>query len=181
MKNWRKKPNYLFWLGALLIAVGIVFFYVKNNQLIVVLNSTVAPPNSSDPPFTYAKVTKVIDGDTFQIDTGQKVRYVGINTPEIQTNECYATEAGEINEDMIIGREVRLEKDTSDADKYGRLLRYVYVDEGADGWEMVNNELVKIGLAKVETIAPDTKHKDDFIQSETYAKENNLGLWGKCF
>lgn len=182
MKNWKKKPNFLFWSGILLVSIGVGIFYVKNHQSIVVLNSTSVSHNlnSPTPSFSYAKVTKIIDGDTFVIDTGQHVRYIGVNTPEIETNECYATEAGEINEDMIIGREVRLEKDTSDTDKYGRLLRYVYVDEGSDGWEMVNNELVKIGLAKVETVPPDTKHKNDFANSENYAKENKLGLWGKC-
>lgn len=124
---------------------------------------------------TFAKVTRVIDGDTIVIDTGEEVRYIGMNTPETETSECFATEASEVNENLVLGKTVRLEKDVSETDKYGRLLRYVYV-----GDTFIDDYLVKNGDARVMTVPPDTKYKDEFLQSENYAKENNLGLWGKC-
>ena len=62
----------------------------------------------------------MIDGDTIVIEGGQKVRYIGMNTPEVETSECYATEATEINKNLVLGKEVKLEKDVSDTDKYGR-------------------------------------------------------------
>ena len=173
-------------IGSCLILIGVVVLSVKNQSIEILshYSNSPVPSKLSDTPtesISYAKVTRIVDGDTFVIDTGQKVRYIGVNTPEIETNECFATEASEINEDMILGKEVRLVKDTSETDKYGRLLRYVYVFEGSDGWEMINDELLKLGLARIETVLPDTKYKDEFTESENYAKENKLGLWGKCF
>jgi micrococcal nuclease len=124
---------------------------------------------------SFAKVIRVIDGDTIQLEGGDRVRYIGMNTPELETNECFATEASEINKNLVLGKIIKLEKDISDTDKYGRLLRYVYVDN-----VFIDDYLVKNGDAKVMTIPPDTKYKDEFLQSQNYAKQNNLGLWGKC-
>jgi micrococcal nuclease len=74
-----------------------------------------------------------------------------------------------------LGKIVRLEKDVSETDKYGRLLRFVYVDN-----IFVNNELTNGGFTKVMTVSPDIKYKDQFLKSENYAKENKLGLWSSC-
>lgn len=179
-KSLKNISGYI-WFGAFLVLI-VAAFYSQKERISLVYHKDVSQPSSiGNGKISYAKVTKVIDGDTLIIDTGQKIRYIGIDTPEVETGECFATEAAEINEDMVMDREVKLEKDTSETDKYGRLLRYVYVDEGSDGWEMINNELINVGLAKVETVLPDTKYKDKFIDSENYARENKLGLWGKCF
>jgi len=130
---------------------------------------------SSPQTFTFAKVTRVIDGDTFVIDTGAHVRYIGMNAPEMNPLECYATEATEIDKNLVLGKEVKLVKDVSETDKYGRLLRFVYI-----GNQMIDDELVKVGAAKIETVPPDVEFKDQFLQSQNFAKENKLGLWGKC-
>lgn len=151
-------------LAICLIVVGYIIY--TSQKIEVIKNNNI---------FSYAKVTKVIDGDTITIDTGQKIRYIGINTPEIETSECYATEASKINSNLVLGKTVKLEKDVSEVDKYGRLLRYVYLDN-----QMINDELVKDGFAKIETVPPDVKFKGQFIKSEKYAKENNRGIWGKC-
>jgi len=193
MKYQKGLKNYSFYLilGLCLIFIGFLvylismreynqfdwlwLFHSSNKNEIQIINqaeSTIIPT----PVSTYAKVTRIIDGDTIVIDTGQHVRYIGINTPETETSECFAKEAGDINEDLVLGKEVKLEKDVSETDKYGRLLRYVYV-----GQEMINDELVKGGSAKVDSIPPDLKYKDEFLQSEKYARQNNLGLWGKCY
>lgn len=98
-----------------------------------------------------------------------------MNTPEVETNECFNSEATKVNKDLVLGKVVRLEKDVSEADKYGRLLRYVYV-----GDIFVDDYLVKKGYAKIMIVQPDIKHEDEFLQSEKFAKESKLGLWGKC-
>jgi len=165
----------LFVFGLFLILVGVIILSIryKTNVQVVPSPSSLLTLSSN---FTYAKVTRVIDGDTIVIDTGQHIRYIGMNTPELETNDCFATQAAEINKTLVLGKEVRLEKDTSEVDKYGRLLRYVYI-----GNEMINDDLVKDGSARVETVPPDIKYKQEFINSEKYAKENKLGFWSKCF
>ncbi|HKB88398.1 MAG TPA: thermonuclease family protein [Patescibacteria group bacterium] len=165
-----------FIFGLVLIFVGVIILsnrYRSNIQVISPLPSFL--PFS--PNFTYAKVTRVIDGDTIEIEDGQKVRYIGVDTSEIYPKiECYSEEAKKENENLVLGRTVKLEKDVSETDKYSRLLRYVYLDN-----EFINDELVKTGFAKVETVPPDIKYKSEFLESENYAKENKLGLWSKCF
>ncbi len=122
---------------------------------------------------SFAKVTKVIDGDTIQLATGEVVRYIGIDTPE--SNDCFGTEARNRNKELVEGREVNLEKDISEVDKYGRLLRFVYSDN-----IFVNQVLVVEGFAKAFPYSPDLNYSEKFAQAESLAKENNLGLWGVC-
>src|SRR3989344_3961906 len=77
------------------------------------------------------KVFRVVDGDTIQVEGGEKIRYLGVNTPESTTKkECFGKEAAAKNREMVEGKTVRLEKGRRDRDKYGRLLRFVYVDGG---------------------------------------------------
>lgn len=119
-------------------------------------------------------VTKIIDGDTVELNDGRRVRYIGIDTPE--KSDCYFKEASNKNKELVEGKEVRLEKDKSDTDRYGRLLRYVYVDEF-----MVNDVLVKEGYAKAYKYPPDVKYSEEFFDSEQLAKNDKLGLWsGAC-
>ncbi len=166
-------------MGICLIFFGLFIYYSNKNRAIRVIPSLV-PTQSQlsnlNSSFIYAKVTRVIDGDTIEIENGDRVRYIGMNTPEIENSECFATEAGEINKNLVLGKIVRLEKDVSETDKYGRLLRFVYV-----GDIFIDDYLVKDGYAKIMTVPPDIKYKNQFSQSEKYAKENNLGLWSKCF
>ncbi|WP_135610475.1 thermonuclease family protein [Methanococcoides sp. AM1] len=119
---------------------------------------------------TFANVTEVIDGDTFVISTGEKVRLIGVDTPE--RGEPYYEEAKQYMVDNLPGRTVRLEADVSDTDRYGRLLRYVWIDGS-----MVNNDLVLSGLAVSKTYEPDTYYQDQLDGSESYAREMGVGLW----
>ena len=128
----------------------------------------------SSPPKT-ATVTRVIDGDTIIIDTGHRVRYIGIDTPEIYPErEAYGMEAWQANRQLVEGKQVRLERDVSEKDKYGRLLRYIYVDD-----IFVNAELVRQGLAEAKAYPPDTKHQDLLEQVEKEAKRAGRGIWAK--
>lgn len=126
-----------------------------------------------------AKVTKVIDGDTIQLEDGRKIRYIGIDAPETNDPrrkvECFGQEAKKKNKEMVVGKSVRLEKDVSETDKYGRLLRYAYIDN-----IFINDYLVRQGFASVATFPPDVKFAEQFRAAEQEARENNRGLWNNC-
>lgn len=130
---------------------------------------------------TKAIVKRVIDGDTIELDNGKKLRYIGIDTPERIPSSCFAAEAAGKNEELVLGKEVRLEKDVSETDRYGRLLRYVYVRNSVSGEEVfVNENLVREGYATAVTYPPDVKYTDLFRQADKEARENKRGLWDKC-
>ena len=115
-------------------------------------------------------VSRVVDGDTFVLNTEDKVRLIGIDTPE--TDEDYYKEATDRLTKLVLGKEVTLEKDISETDKYGRLLRYVYVDG-----KFINEIMVEEGWAEAYPYEPDTKYKTEFASAETEAKNKNLGVW----
>lgn len=171
MKRWKNKI-YPIVIILLLIIYG---NHVPNQDLLSpseLLPSPLLTHESTDKFL----VTRVIDGDTIQINTGEKIRYIGINSPEKNgTINCFGYEATIKNSDLVLGKEVRLEKDISDRDKYGRLLRYVYVSE-----LFINKELVITGYARASTFPPDIKFQNIFLESEKIAKEKNLGLWSSC-
>ena len=127
-----------------------------------------------------ARVITIVDGDTIRVVmNGQEypVRYIGIDTPEIVHPglpvEPFGPEAAEANRQLVLDRDVLLERDVSDTDAYGRLLRYVWV-----GDLMVNGELVRLGLAKANSYFPDVKYQDylDGLEAEAFAA--GLGIWG---
>jgi micrococcal nuclease len=126
-----------------------------------------------------AEVFEVIDGDTIGVRiNGQayRVRYIGIDTPEIVHPgipvEPYGPEAAEANRRMVLGQQVMLERDVSDTDTYGRLLRYVWL-----GDTMVNAELVRLGLAKANSYAPDLLYQERLDALEAEALAAGLGIW----
>ncbi len=144
----------------------------------------------STPQFTLSKqealVIKVIDGDTIEIEGGQKVRYIGIDTPETKhpqkAVQCFGKEASEKNKELVEEKRVRLEKDVSEKDKYGRLLRYVYLPAGKAGVGeiFINDYLVRQGYAYAATFPPDVKYQQLFLDAQKEARENNRGLWNGC-
>jgi micrococcal nuclease len=120
-------------------------------------------------------VTRVIDGDTIEIGTGQRVRYIGIDAPEVHpVTEICGIEALQTNRRLVEGKRVRLERDVSDTDKYGRLLRYVYVDD-----VLINAELVRLGMARATVYPPDTRYQALLEQLEKGAREAGWGMWEK--
>ena len=124
-----------------------------------------------------AVVTKVIDGDTIELDSGEKVRYVGMDTPEITKgkNECYGHEASAKNTELVLGKTVTMKKDVSDRDRYGRLLRYIWV-----GDTFVNAKMIQEGYAAILTIPPDVAQIAYFKQLQAEARTANVGLWSGC-
>jgi len=115
-------------------------------------------------------VKEVIDGDTVALSDGRRVRLIGINTPE--HDMYFFEEAKDALEIMVLDREIMLDKDISEMDKYGRLLRYVYAEE-----LFVNLEMVKRGFASCYTYPPDVKYSEEFASAERYARENGMGIW----
>lgn len=116
------------------------------------------------------KVSRVIDGDTVELVSGARVRLIGIDAPEI--GKPYAREAKNELEGLILGEEVTLERDTSNTDKYDRLLRYIWQAN-----TLVNEKVVREGFAKVVSYPPDIKYQERLGEAEVKAKEENRGLW----
>lgn len=138
--------------------------------------------------FKEAYIKRVVDGDTIVavIDNNEyKVRFIGINTPESTTKiEEYGKEASNYTTSMLLGKTIYLEKDVSETDKYGRLLRYIWlkipdeINETTIRENMFNANLVLNGYANAATYPPDVSYSTLFIKFEKEAREQNLGLWG---
>lgn len=133
----------------------------------------------SEPEDATVRVKRIIDGDTIELSNGDTVRYIGINAPESvdprREAGCFGKEASEFNKHLVAGKDVRLAKDISDRDKYGRLLRYVYLEDGM----LVNEMLVREGYAFVATYPPDVSKKDIFRAAERMARDEDRGLWSE--
>lgn len=129
-------------------------------------------------------VARVIDGDTIVLITGEKVRYIGVDTPETvhpkKEIECFGKEASVQNKKLVEGKHVRLVKDISDTDAYGRLLRFVYVKDESGTEIFVNHELVQQGFATLQTVPPDVAHAEELKQAQESARRAHRGLWSSC-
>lgn len=132
------------------------------------------------------KVMEVVDGDTIVAEiNGQKVkiRYIGVDTPETVDPRrpvgCFGKEASDINKNLVSGKQIYLEKDVSNTDKYNRLLRYVYIKNG-ENYLLVNDYLVRYGYAYASEYPPDIKYSERFLQAQQEAVEQNRGLWSYC-
>jgi endonuclease YncB( thermonuclease family) len=121
-------------------------------------------------------VTKVTDGDTIHVlinGTDYAVRYIGIDTPEDTTKkEWMGPEAAARNSQLVAGKTVTLVKDISETDRYGRLLRFVFV-----GDVFVNYELVREGYAQATPYPPDVSCEQLFYDAQLQAQQAHLGLW----
>jgi micrococcal nuclease len=122
-----------------------------------------------------AKVTWVYDGDTVEVvldGREYRVRYIGVDTPE--RDEPYYQEAFDANFDMVKNKTVILDRDVSNTDEYGRLLRYVYLTDGT----FVNAELLRDGYGRTINIPPDVANKEYFASLQSEARDEGRGLWG---
>jgi micrococcal nuclease len=124
-------------------------------------------------------VVRVVDGDTIHVklaDRVEKIRYLGVNTPEIRHpirgEEPGGREAADANRRIVDGRRVRLELDVRTRDRHGRLLAYVWIGE-----IMVNAELVRRGYAQVMTVPPNVRYQDLFVRLQREARDAGRGLW----
>ncbi|WNS77278.1 thermonuclease family protein [Bacillus sp. DTU_2020_1000418_1_SI_GHA_SEK_038] len=130
-------------------------------------------------------ISRVVDGDTVETSDGRKVRLVGVNTPESTTKtEEYGKEASNYTTSKLEGKQVYLQKDVSDTDRYARYLRIVWLDiptndmdENEIRSKMFNADLVLNGYAEPSTYPPDVKYSDYFVKFAREAREQNTGLW----
>ena len=123
-----------------------------------------------------AKVTKIVDGDTIKIETGETVRFIGIDTPETvdprKPVQCFAREATFATSALLLGKNVELEVDISKTDRYGRLLRYIWI-----GDTLINETLVREGFAYSTSYPPDIKYQARFHEAQKLAQNERKGLW----
>jgi micrococcal nuclease len=123
------------------------------------------------------KVKRIISGDAVELEGGEKIRYIGIDSPEIDHpslgDEPFGKEAFEYNKQLVKDREILLLFDIEQRDENGWLLAYVFVD-----LLFVNAELVRYGYASALNQLPNVKYQKRFQDLEKQAKEKKIGLWG---
>jgi len=127
---------------------------------------------------TEAVVARIVDGDTVELEGGEKIRYLMVDTPEITSghDDCYGTEARDYNAQLVEGQQVTLRYDEECLDRYDRLLAYVEL-----GGREVNAMLVERGYACVLYIPPNgTARRDEFEALEAEAQAERRGMWGAC-
>jgi micrococcal nuclease len=125
-------------------------------------------------------VTRVVDGDTILIDldgTEERVRLIGVDTPESvhpndEKNVPYGEIAAAFTRERLEGKRVRIELDAQERDRYGRLLAYVYTDDG-----MFNETLLSEGHAQIDTYPPNVRYVEAFALLQKDARARGVGLW----
>lgn len=135
-------------------------------------------------------VTRVVDGDTLKLENGERVRMIGIDTPEVhetaklyrdsrktgqdrETIRAMGKKASAFTKKLVGDKRVRLEFDVEQRDRYGRLLAYIYLNDGT----FVNAEIIKQGYGSLMTYPPNVKHTELFRSLYEDARQNNRGLW----
>lgn len=148
---------------------------VPGSALVIASKSRSAIPSET-------RVVRIIDGDTIVVQINgvqEKVRLIGVDTPEIfdarGSAQCFGEEASEFTKSLLENQAVRLEADVSqdDRDKYGRLLRYVFLNDGT----FVNKEIISQGYGHEYTYRRPYKHQTEFKTAELNAREAKKGLW----
>jgi len=183
-------------LGLLISAVLFMFISHLHSQPLGGVTKpseefTLSFPFGKSYDYTDILVERVVDGDTLKIETGEKVRLIGIDSPEMHQSlkldrdaersstdkssiQKLGTEAYKFTKKLVEGKRVSLEFDVQKYDKYDRILAYVYLkDDGT----FVNAEIVKQGYASLLTIPPNIKYADTFRKLYQEARENKRGLW----
>lgn len=118
-------------------------------------------------------VSHVVDGDTFVMDSGERVRIVGVDAPEISSGECFAVKARDALSRLVLGKSVVLVDDVDSSDKYGRHLAYVMVD-GVD----VGLSLASDGFVRYMFVAPNYNRAESIKLSVYSAVDAKKGMWG---
>jgi len=169
-KFWEDNKNFLAIILAGAVIGAFVYFGIENNQA-EIASSPSAPRNDVVEKCGATNntiVTKVIDGDTVVVEGGYHVRLLGMDADEAGY-PCYAPAKTRL-ENLVLGKNVILEKDKTDLDQYGRCLRYIFI-----GGTNVDVQLTQEGLAVARFYAPDVKYKTQITVAEQYAQQNKIG------
>ena len=179
-KNWFAENPALTWIIGLILVI--IFISVVFPDKLVINHESESTELESVDDLTasegsqtkeFYKVVRVIDGDTIIIENDEIIRLICIDTPE--RGEVNSKEATDYLEELILDREVKLVKDISERDRYGRLLRYVYTREGA----FVNELIVKNGYGEAFPYAPDVAKCSQIKAAESLAKGQRRGIWAE--
>jgi micrococcal nuclease len=166
--------------GNWLQNLGLTDTYKPNNTY---AKSTI---NGSKDGIEKSQVRRVVDGDTVELTSGQKIRLLNINTPEtVKANTpvmCFGEEASNFTKKLLSDKMIQLTQDKEANDQYGRGLRFIFLD-GVDTTKIensINAEMVKNGFAKMVVYKPNNTYQREFQAWENEAKEKKLGAWGNC-
>jgi micrococcal nuclease len=182
--NHQELPKQIKWIIAVILFAVFVEFFPQQKEVNINLAAVDTQTQNTDgsiSPQEYL-VVKAVDGDTIDIMAGEqkvRVRLIGVDTPESvdsrQEVQCFARESSEYTNSVAKGEKIRLEKDLSqgEADKYGRLLAYVYLPNG----EMLNRKLIANGYGMEYTYQAPYKYQKEFKSLEDFAKREGRGLW----
>lgn len=138
-------------------------------------------------PTERAEVIGVVDGDTIVARVGgreERVRYIGMDAPESANSangtaaECGGEDSRTANQSLVAGEEVVLERDVSERDRFGRLLRHVWLEQAT--WRLIGLELVEAGMAHARSYPPDTGRDADMLEAAARARDRGTGIWGDC-
>jgi len=126
----------------------------------------------------FVRVQQVVDGDTIILESGERVRLLGVNTPEVnnpkKSVEAFGKEAAEFTRRTVEGKPVRVERDkTSQKDKHSRTLAYVFLQDGT----FLNAEIIRQGFGFAVSGTPPLKYEYEFRKLEQNAREARRGLW----
>lgn len=180
------KKSFFVYVSCVLLLLGAGIYLLKSDSARITIPQFSFPVTTSQPSPSVssqsaelAQVKRVIDGDTIELVDGRKVRYIGIDTPELHHPtkgvQCFGKEAMEKNKELVEGKMIKMKKDISETDRYKRLLRYIWV-----GDIFVNEFLVQEGFASQATFPPDVAHVDLFKLAAEEARVNKKGLWSLC-
>ena len=184
--------------------LGIIAVLLAAAALVAFIASSIDPADPADSPAAAsidpgtvadgpvgaterAEVIRVVDGDTIVVRIDgreERVRYIGLDAPEVANAragpraECGGEEARIANERLVAGERLVLERDVSDRDRFDRLLRHAWSEDG--GWRLVGLELVASGAAEARPYPPDTRRDDELAAAERSARDRGAGLWSAC-
>lgn len=152
------------YLSGFFILLAIVFLLIPPKR------RERAPVTTVEEAQKQITVSKIIDGDTFELSDGNRVRLIGVDTPE--SNQPFYGEAMALSESLLLGRRIGHEAGTEERDRYGRLLWHVYADS-----IFVNAEIVARGMGQVYLFQPNLEYAEELIESQKRAREARLGIW----
>jgi len=176
-----------------LVSAGLLYLSYScsnNGALYNTGEGSVKIPFGKSYDYSNILVARVVDGDTLKLENGERVRLIGIDTPETHESEKLYRDSRKTNQDvktikamgkkaaaftgsLVENKRVSLDFDVEKRDKYGRLLAYVYLPDGT----FVNAEIIQQGFASLMTIPPNVKHVELFKKLYQEARENKRGLW----
>ncbi len=183
MINFKKLSNWI-WILLGILCLIVAYKIGKGNSKVKIETNKIIPTETIVPTKVitptkiedFILVTKIIDGDTLMVKINDKetaVRLIGIDTPE--SGQCFGKEAIDRAKELMENKKVKLEEDETqdDKDKYDRLLRYIYLEDGT----LINKKLIEEGMAKEYTYKVPYKFQAEFRSDQKVAEEKKLGIW----